>query len=192
MLFRIALVSIVWMNVYGQVQLDEADRVGRVDILVRDSFGKTVDGASVTIRSAGGGPNISTSALSGSYHYGQYIVTIMKPGFKPASQKVTVNEKLKSVLVGLIPAEIEKSAVSRTVEGAIEQFDRYPECRWIQIVPLFSDTGALQALVSSTGKFRIDGAEPGRYAVLLISDSASYRVSDITILMRDTQSLTVR
>lgn len=155
---------------FGQVPLDESGHKSTVNVVIVDSFGLPVDSAILYMQRVDAGdegPRIRIQHWPlDPLPYGTYRLTVEHPGFEAASRVVAVYDKNCTVIIGLIPAEIESRGDPIYVTARIRDSNISPACRWVRLVPIFAASEQLDAVVYQR-QFLLTNAKPGLYDVVV-------------------------
>ena len=177
-----------------QVPLDESGHRGAVEVTVIDSFGVPVDGAELSVQGLNEAlvsPKTTVDRVSlRTLEYGTYRLTVGKSGFEPASRVIGVRGPLSTVVVALVPGEIEKDGSVHTIKGRLTDAELTPDCQLIRLLPLFGGGDPLDAKLYK-GQFTVDNTKPGKYAAVLFGRDGICRMSVVSILLGETQTIVV-
>ena len=114
-----------------QVPLDDSKKRGTLEVVVVDSFGNPVEGATLYMQRLGGreaSPKIRLDQVPvAATEYGICKLMAEKSGFEPGSRVVSVHDLLSIVAIVLVPGEIEKDGSATVVRGQLNDLDLAPE-----------------------------------------------------------------
>jgi hypothetical protein len=184
----------LWLCGQAPVPTDHSGEKATLDIAALDSFGAPVKAAMLSIGRLSGGESplpIRIKPGETEVGYGTYQLTASAPGFEPASQNIIVNEPNTAVVIALVPGTPEKGGEEPVIRGRLRDPDLATACRWIRFVPLFAPAPPTDGKVYR-GEFVLNGLKPGRYAAVLIGPSGPCHVAEVTVEMRQTQSIVIQ
>ena len=179
---------------FCQVPLDESGQKSTVNVVIVDSFGLPVDSAILYVQriDAGDeGPKIRVERLPiDPLPYGTYRFTVENPGFESTPRVVTVHDKSCTVIIGLIPAEIESRGDPVYVTVRIKANNISPGCRWVRLVPIFAASEQIDAVVYQR-QFLLSNAKPGLYEAVVFGREGICHVSNVSIRLGQNQDITI-
>lgn len=178
-------IAILTQCAKAQVALDGTGMTGALEVVVVDSFGNPLDQADVEIRTLNGSSGQAGVQVDrtqdGRLPYGSYRVTATRTAFYPASKTVIVNKRATTVVMGLVPAEIEVVGVI-TLKGEVRGAGALPDCLVLRLIPLIGAREPLDVKISG-GRFTVEDAKPGKYVAVLLGPEGVCRTSFVNIYL---------
>lgn len=180
-------------NGFPQVRLDESEKVSVLSVVVVDSFGRPVRGPTIYFEHRADGKTLRVFRGESkiSLNYGEYVINIEKAGFESISKTVIVKEPVQMIIMGLTVGEIEKSLPVPVVRGQVADFGRLSDCPWVRFMALFDSDRVFDVSISDRGTFTVSGMKPGTYLVAVIGAGKICGITEVPILYRPIQDITV-
>lgn len=153
------------------LQLKQAEApVANVRIHVLTNFGQPAGRAVVTLKGASHSSyrQIGESVSFDELPFGQYDAEIQASGFNTRRIRLEIYQHNLDISLGLAlaqPHSVERSEIAGRIMGANEAVSLL-----VRLVPWYSDE-YFQDKVNDDGSFRIVGAEPGRYTLMIFDES---------------------
>lgn len=195
MKYGIALLFLCYCyGLAAQVQLDESDKEGTVEILVVDCNGVPVRGdVSFSVRQLVDGrnmPEVKVGAKA-NLRYGTYRLTVRGSPAYPVDKILKVRDRYQVVLVSLFVAPIELPWAGNMVRGKLSFASRQRSCSWIRLVSPVSENEYADARALASGEFVLEDIKPGRYILITFGDQGICDMAQVTVIDKPIQDLVI-
>ncbi|MCX6625615.1 MAG: hypothetical protein NTY38_32050 [Acidobacteria bacterium] len=191
-MMRELALGVLCFTLRGQVQMDETNKVGIVEIVTVDSFGAVVDGRfAMSVRRLVHRQRVSAIAIGRrtSLKYGTYELTVRGSPAYPVDKVITVNDRYQVVLVPLFLAPIEAAGNGNLVRGKLPPRSRQGGCSWVRLISLVSEGEFANARASESGDFTFENIKPGRYILATFGGRGVCDVAQTTVVDEPVQTL---
>jgi hypothetical protein len=166
----------------ANVAADPSD-VSVVKVIVRDSFGRPLPGASVTLTSIG--PNEIFRSVGGEAKFdkiptGLYELDVSLPGFVPRKERLQIYQPNLTFRVGL-DLGYNHNSVSPMLSGSAPDEWRGAPDLWVRLMPLYGGD-LVENAVDRSGRFQLLGMYPGKYLLILFQGEKPLTMKPLDVL----------
>jgi hypothetical protein len=165
-------------------------RQAKVDVAAFDFTGADIRPLEVQFfQPANCATKVETPNSGGRMLYGEYLVRVSAPGFRPAWRHLVVDQDEVSIRVPLELGYRGCPSPPASIGGTVVR-GRFTGEFWVKVVPL-RGTGGGESRVSSAGFFLVSGLQHGAYLLLLMRDDDVLHSKVIRTVSTETSKLVI-
>ena len=121
---------------------------------------------------------------------GEYTLEANRAGFRTTMRPLKADGGNMTVVVGLEIAEIEATDGQRWVKGKVPVRPQGLRCRYVRLIPVYTNRRPVTARLSDEGAFAVLGLGNGVYFAVVFGDGGMCSISEVKVpllLSRETE-----
>ena len=162
---------------------DSLDSSVVIEFVVTDSFGMSLRGAQVTVKNANIRKTLNVEGTRAiiTLPQGEYTIEANRAGFRTIVRPLKTEGETMTVLLAFEIAEIEVIEGDRWVKGKVPERPDGGKCRYVRLIPAYTDRRALTARLSDDGAFAVLGLSNGKYFAVVFGDQGVCSLSEFEV-----------
>jgi len=169
---------------WGQfVPHDSLDGIAVIEFVVTDSFGVPLPGARVMVKKHNirKALNVEGTRAIIKLPRGEYTIEANRAGFRTIVRTLKAEGGSMTVLLAFEIAEIEPTEGHRWVKAKVPGRPDGRNCRYVRLIPAYTDRRSVTARLSDDGAFAVLGLGNGKYFAVVFGDEGICSLSEFEV-----------